>query len=111
MAQVAGPQGPEQYLADAAAAAFARAQSPGKYLAVHAPQLAVKPHLQILRRYRRPLLLCLEYTDRPTLEDHVHCSSRLGNRASFVVRIDITSCQACPLSPPPPCSQCHPALL
>jgi hypothetical protein len=41
MAQVAGPQGPEQYLADAAASAFARAQSPGKHLAVHARQLAV----------------------------------------------------------------------
>src|SRR5258708_18360071 len=89
MAQVAGPQGPEQYLADAAASAFARAQSPGKHLAVHAPQLAVKPYLQILRRYRRPLLLCLEYADRPTLEDHVHCSARLGNRASGVVRIGI----------------------
>src|SRR5258708_17756582 len=90
MAQVAGPQGPEQYLADAAASAFARAQSPGKHLAVHAPQLAVKPYLQILRRYRRPLLLCLEYADRPTLEDHVHCSARLGNRASGVVRIGIS---------------------
>jgi hypothetical protein len=54
MAQVAGPQGPEQHLAAAAAAAFTRTQSPGKHLAVHAPQLAVKPHLQILRRYRRP---------------------------------------------------------
>src|SRR5216683_6907407 len=91
MAQVAGPQGPEQHLADAAAAAFTRTQSPGKHLAVHAPQLAVKPHLQILRRYRRPLLLCLEYADRPTLEDHVHCSARLGNRASGVVRIGITT--------------------
>jgi hypothetical protein len=60
-----------------------------KHLAVHAPELAIKPHLQILRRYRRPLLLCLEYTDQPTLEDHVHCSARLGNRASFVVRIGI----------------------
>src|SRR5258708_13017143 len=90
MAQVAGPQGPEQYLADAAASAFARTQSPGKHLAVHAPQLAVKPHLQILRRYRRSLLLCLEYADRPTLEDHVHCSARLGNRASGVVRIGIS---------------------
>src|SRR5215467_5483180 len=89
MAQVAGPQGPAQHLADAAASAFARTQSPGKHLAVHAPELAVKPHLQILRRYRRPLLLCLEHADQPTLEDHVHCSARLGNRASFVVRVGI----------------------
>src|SRR5260370_35856512 len=90
MAQGAGPQGPEQYLAAAAASAFARTQSPGKHLAVHAPELAVKPHLQILRRYRRPLLLCLEYPDRPTLENHVHRSARLGNRASVAVRIGIT---------------------
>src|SRR5262249_11959112 len=89
MAQVAGPQGPAQHLADAAASAFVRTQSPGKHLAVHAPELAVKPHLQILRRYRRPLLLCLEYPDRPTLEDHVHCSARLGNRGSAAVRIGI----------------------
>src|SRR5258705_6878887 len=90
MAQVAGPQYPEQHLAAVAASPFARTQSPGEHLAVHAQQLAVKPHLQILRRYRRPLLLCLEYTDRPTLEDHVHCSARLGNRASVVVRIGIS---------------------
>src|ERR1700745_2886332 len=75
MAQVAGPRGPEQHLASDAASAFARAQSPRKHLAVHAPELDVKPHLQIVRRYRRPLLLCLEYADRPTLEDHVHCVS------------------------------------
>src|SRR5258708_11607585 len=100
MAQVAGPQGPEQHLADVAASAFARTQSPGKHLAVHAPQLAVKPHLQILRRYRRPLLLCLEYTDRPTLEDHVHCSARLGNRASVVVRIGIIPVSECAKTPP-----------
>src|SRR6266481_243227 len=90
MAQVAGPQGPAQHLAATAASAFARAQSPGKHLAVHAPELAVKPHLQILRRYRRPLLLCLEYADRPTLENHVHCSARVGNRASVAVRIGMS---------------------
>src|SRR5262249_40409716 len=90
MAQVAGPQGPEQHLALATASPFTRTQSPGKHLAVHAPELAIKPHLQILRRCRRPLLLCLEYADQPTLEDHVHCSARLGNRASFVVRIGIS---------------------
>src|SRR2546428_6400422 len=91
MAQVAGPQDPEQHLAATAAFPFARTQSPGKHLAVHAPELAVKPHLQILRRYRRPLLLCLEYLDRPTLEDHVHCSAPMGYRASVVVRIGIRS--------------------
>src|SRR5215813_12602397 len=91
MAQVAGPQDPEQHLAAATASPFARTQSPGKHLAVHAPELAIKPHLQILRRYRRPLLLCLEYADRPTLEDHVYRSARLGNRASVVVRIGISS--------------------
>src|SRR5207245_10385812 len=85
MAQIAGPQGPEQHLADTAASAFARTQSPGKHLAVHAPQLAVKPHLQILRRYRRPLLLCLEYTDRLTMKDHVDWPVLMRNRASVEV--------------------------
>jgi hypothetical protein len=33
----------------------ARAQQPGKHLAVHAPKLVVKPRLQILRRHRLKL--------------------------------------------------------
>src|SRR5262245_30722481 len=37
----------------------------------------------ILRRYRRPLLLRLERTHRPTLEDHVHRSTRLGSSRSL----------------------------
>jgi hypothetical protein len=41
-----------------------------------------KPDHQILRRYRRPLLLRLEHTHRPTLEDHVHRATRLGRRGA-----------------------------
>jgi hypothetical protein len=36
--------------------------------------------LQILRRYRRSLLLCLEYTRRPSLENHVHRAAPMGER-------------------------------
>jgi hypothetical protein len=37
-------------------------------------------HLQILRRYRRPLLLCLEYAHGPSLENHVHRAAPMGAR-------------------------------
>ena len=46
MAWRQGAQGPEQHLLDAAAAARARTQRPGKHLAVHAPELAVEPRVQ-----------------------------------------------------------------
>jgi len=41
-------QGAEQHHADATATTCARTQRPGKHLAVHAPELALKPGLQIL---------------------------------------------------------------
>ena len=72
------PQGSKQYLAPAAAAALARTQPPRKHLAVHASELAVQPHLQILRRHRRSLLLRLEHPYRSALENHVHRPPRLG---------------------------------
>src|SRR5262249_28255526 len=62
---------------------------PGKHLAVHASELVVKPDFQILRRYRRPLLLRLEHTHRPTLEDYVHRATRLGSSRSLNLRIGI----------------------
>src|SRR4029434_6872030 len=82
--------GSQQRLARAAAAACTRAQRSGKYLAVHASELAVQPDFQILRRYRRPLLLRLEHTHRPTLEDHVHRATRLGSSRSLNLRIGIS---------------------
>src|SRR5262249_9451407 len=63
---------------------------PGKHLAVHASELVVKPDFQILRRYRRPLLLRLEHTHRPTLEDYVHRATRLGSSRSLNLRIGIS---------------------
>src|SRR5215471_5825668 len=60
MAWRQSPGGSEQHLTRAAAAARTRTQRPGKHLAVHASELVVKPDFQILRRYRRPLLLRLE---------------------------------------------------
>src|SRR5262249_11988921 len=52
-------------------------------------ELVVKPDFQILRRYRRPLLLRLEHTHRPTLEDYVHRATRLGSSRSLNMRIGI----------------------
>src|SRR4029453_11140369 len=90
MAWRQSPGGSEQHLTCAAAAARTRTQRPGKHLAVHASELVVKPDFQILRRYRRPLLLRLEHTHRPTLEDHVHCATRLGSSRSLNLRIGMT---------------------
>jgi hypothetical protein len=42
------------------AAEITRAQPRRKHLAIYARQLALKPHLQILRRHFGPLLFCLE---------------------------------------------------
>src|SRR5262249_10891263 len=85
-----GPQGSEQHLALAAPATRARAQRPRKYLAVHARELAVEPNFQILRRYRRSLLLRLEHAHRSAVENHVHRPPRLGSRRSLNLRIGIT---------------------
>src|SRR5262249_17356658 len=90
MAWRQSPGGSEQHLTLAAAAARTRTQRPGKHLAVHASELVVKPDFQILRRYRRPLLLRLEHTHRPTLEDYVHRATRLGSSRSLNLRIGIT---------------------
>ena len=90
MARRQRPQGSQKHLAPAAAAACAGAQPPRKYLAIHAGELAVEPHLQILRRNRRSLLLRLEYAHRSTLENHVHRSPRLGSRRSLIVRVGIS---------------------
>ncbi len=46
----------EQHLAPATATTCTRAQQPGKHLAVHAAELAVKSCFQNLRRHRRSLL-------------------------------------------------------
>src|SRR5262249_16691455 len=92
MAWRQGPHGSEQHLTRAAAAARTRTQRPGKHLAVHASELVVKPDFQILRRYRRPLLLRLEHTHRPTLEDYVHRATRLGSSRSLNLRIGISWC-------------------
>jgi hypothetical protein len=47
-------------------------------LKVHAPELALEPHFQKLRRHRRPLLLCLEQPHRSTLENHVTRPQKMG---------------------------------
>src|SRR5262245_18310272 len=95
MAWRQSPSGSEQYLTRAAAAARTRTQRPGKHLAVHASELVVKPDFQILRRYRRPLLLRLEHTHRPALEDYVHRATRLGSSRSLNLRISIRALGVC----------------
>jgi hypothetical protein len=55
---------------------------PSEHLAVHASELAVKPHFQIIRRHRRSLLLRLEHTYRPTVEDRSCPSPDATGRAS-----------------------------
>src|SRR5579862_643630 len=60
------------------AAEIAGAQPSRKHLAAHARQLAFKPHLQVLRKSRRSLLLRLEQARQSTLADHVHRIARLG---------------------------------
>ena len=77
-----------KHLAPAAAAACTRSST--LKMAVYAGELAVEPHLQILRRNRRSLLLRLEYAHRSTVENHVHRSPRLGSRRSLIVRVGIS---------------------
>src|SRR5690606_27862232 len=64
--------------AHAAAAEVSRTQPGRERLAVHARQLAFEPHLQILRRYRRSLLLRLEPPCRSALAHHVPWHASLG---------------------------------
>src|SRR5438552_4197997 len=85
-----GPQGSKQHLALAAPATRTRTQRPRKYLAIHAAELVVEPNFQILRRYRRSLLLRLEHAHRSAVENHVHRPPRLGSRRSLNLRIGIT---------------------
>src|SRR6516165_4389113 len=90
MARSEGAEGPEQHLADAIAAAFARTEQPGEHLAVHAPKLAIEPRLQILRRHRRSLLLRLEHPYCSAVEDHVNRAPEAGLHRSFNLRIGIS---------------------
>jgi len=68
-----------------------RTQQSREHLAIHAAELAVKPCLQFLRRYRRSLLLRLEHAHRSAVENHVQRPPRLGSRGSLNLRIGISS--------------------
>src|SRR4029077_16889352 len=85
-----GPPGSKQHLALAAPATRTRTQRPRKYLTIHAAELVVEPNFQILRRYRRSLLLRLEHAHRSAVENHVHRPPRLGSRRSLNLRIGIS---------------------
>ena len=78
MARIGRTGRASQYNAHAAATQMPGTQSGRKRLAVHARQLAVEPHLQILRRHRRPLLLRLEQACRSALAHHDLGATLLG---------------------------------
>src|SRR5207247_8064819 len=80
LALVHAPPRAGQYHHHSAAAEMPRAQPGRERLAVHARQLALQPHLQILRRSRRPLLCGMEQARRPTLAHHVHRTPPMGPR-------------------------------
>src|SRR5262249_14352672 len=69
-----------QYHHHSAAAEVPRAQPGRERLAVHARQLALQPHLQILRRSRRPLLCGMEQARRSALAHHVQRTAPMGPR-------------------------------
>ena len=72
MAHLRTPGGAIQHHHRAVARQMSRAEPGRERLAVHARQLALKPRVPVLRRYRRPLLLRLEPTRRSALARHVH---------------------------------------
>jgi hypothetical protein len=75
LARCQATQNSRQHLSPAVAAARARAQQPRKHMAVRAAELAIEPRLQILRRHRRSLLLCLEhpYRNATGRTSVIHC--------------------------------------
>src|SRR5256885_7906141 len=84
LALVHAPPRAGQYHHHSAAAEMHRAQPGRERLAVHARQLALQPHLQILRRSRRPLLCGMEQARRPTLAHHVHRTAPMGPRVLII---------------------------
>src|SRR5713226_6697227 len=79
MAYVEPSRRAPQHNAPAPAAQMPRTQSDRKHLGVHARQLAIQSHLQILRRYRRSLLRFLEQAHRSAMAHHVHRLAQLGS--------------------------------
>ena len=80
MAHVQQSRGSRKHHHPATAGQITRAEPGRKHLAVHEGQLALKPRLQVLRGYRRPLLLRLENTAGSTMEDHVDRKAKMGTR-------------------------------
>ncbi len=68
----------EQHHSPALTAPIPRAEPGRERLAVHPRQLALKPGLQVLCGYPRPLLLCMKLPHRPALENHLYRNSGVG---------------------------------
>ena len=78
LASLGGACHPGQHHPAAAAGEMPPAQPCRERLAVHARQLAVKPHLQILRRHPRPLLLRMEPPHGSAVANYVHRTAPMG---------------------------------
>src|SRR4051812_3409220 len=61
-----------------AAGQVPRAQSAGRRLAIHPPELALKPNLHRLRKRRRSLLRCMKQACAAAMDHHVHRVAQLG---------------------------------
>src|SRR5207302_10628688 len=101
LALVHAPPRAGQYHHHCAAAEVPRAQPGRERLAVHARQLALQLHLQILRRSRRPLLCGMEQARRPALAHHVHRTAPMGPRV-LIIGIWYKERFVAPISNPPP---------
>jgi hypothetical protein len=66
------------HVAPGAHAVLLLEQAGRERVAVHARQLALQPHLHIIRRCRRSLLLCLEQACRSALAHHDLGATHLG---------------------------------
>src|SRR3954471_13218325 len=78
MAPLAAPGRPAKHHPRGAAVQVPGAEPGREHLAVHARELALEPHLQVLQRPPRPLLCSLEQARRPALAHHDHRPARLG---------------------------------
>lgn len=79
LAQLGGHGHPGQYHLAAVASKMPPSQPPRKRLAVHARQLAVEPHLQVLQRHPWSLLLRLEPPHQSAMAHHVHRTAPMGS--------------------------------
>jgi hypothetical protein len=79
----------EQYHHHAIATQIMRTQPRRKHLVIYARKLAIKPRLQIIRGYRRPLLLYLENTAQPPMDKHINWLTARATWSARSVRLPL----------------------